>query len=153
LSACATFDRLSGMLARADEEDLNLTIRPHPLPVTHPIALLRLDEVNAEWLARVRPYAFLVLATSAEAYQCWLAVAKADPRSATLWRRLGATAQTGGAAAVRIAGSKIASLEARPANGDYPRVSLIDGCVGLLHPLWTLEEQGLLPLLRNSVLA
>ena len=153
LDACAAFDRLSGMLARADEDNLNLMIRPHPLPVTHPVAVLRLDEVNAEWLAKVRPYAFLVLATGAEAYQCWLAVAKGDPRSAALWRRLGVTAQTGGAEPVRIAGSKIVGLEARPANGDYPRVGLIDGCAGLLHPLWNLEEQGLLPLLRNSVLA
>jgi hypothetical protein len=150
LNASAVFDRLSDMLARADTENLNLMIRPLPLPVTHPVVLLRLDDVNAERLVKVRPYAFLVLATGPETYQCWLAVAKGDSRSAALWRRFGVTASAGGAEPVRIAGSKIVS-PASQANGSYPRVRLVDGCSGLLNPLWSLEEQGLLPLLRYSV--
>lgn len=153
LNAPAVFDRLSGMLARADEENHNLMIRPLPLPVTHPVVLLRLDDVDAERLAKVRSYAFLVLATGAEKYQCWLAVAKGDPRSAALWRRFGVPARAGGAEPVRIPGSKVVSPEACQANGGYPRVRLVDGCSGLLNPLWNLEEQGLLPLLRYSVLA
>jgi hypothetical protein len=152
LNAHDVFDRLSGMLARADEENLSLMILPLPLPVSHPVVLLRLDDVDAERLAKVRPYAFLVLATGPETYQCWLAVAKGDPRSAALWRRFGVTARAGGAEPVRIAGSKVVG-PARQANGGYPRVRLVDGCSGLLNPLWNLESQGLLPLLRYSVLA
>ena len=139
------------MLARAEDEDLNLMIRPLPLPITHPVVFLRLDDLSAEQLASVRPYAFLVLATGVETYQCWLAVAKGDPRSAALWRRSGIAARMGEAAPVRIAGSKMASPEIRHTDRGYPRVRLVDGCAGLLNPLWKLADQGLLPLLRCGV--
>jgi GT2 family glycosyltransferase len=151
LDAQAVFARLAGMLARADEEDFNVMIRPLPLPVADSVVLLRLDDLDAERLAKVRSYAFLVLATGAGTYQCWLAVAKGDPRSAALWRRSGVTARAGGAGPVRIAGSKIVSSGSGRASGGYPRVRLVDGCSGMLNPLWSLEEQGLLPLLRYGI--
>jgi GT2 family glycosyltransferase len=153
VGADAVFDRLSGMLARAHEENLNLMIRPLPAPASNPVVLLRLDDMNKERLAKVRSHAFLVLETGAETYQCWLAITKGDPRSAALWRRLGLSARAGGADPVRIAGSRIVSPEIRQANGGAPRVRLVEGHSGLLNPLWVLEEQGLLPLLRCSILS
>jgi GT2 family glycosyltransferase len=152
LGAGAIFERMSGMLARADEENLNLMIRPLPLQPTHPVAVLRLDDLDAGELDKVRPHAFLMVATGAETYQCWLAVNKGDARSAALWRRLGVTAGAGGTEPVRIAGSKIVGPEASEGNGADQRVRLVEGCCGLVTPLWNLEEEGLLPLLRYAVI-
>ncbi len=149
LNAQDVFDRLSEMTARAEEEDLNVLVRPLPSPVSHPVALLRMDDVNEERLARVRSYSFLVLETGPKSYQCWLAVARGDPRSAAIWRRLGATARAGAAGPVRIAGSRI--VDGLPGDGRRARVRLVDGCAGLLHPLSTLDAEGLLPILRYSL--
>ena len=81
-------------------------IRPRPA-ATHPVVLLRLDDLDEFRFAALRPHAFLALATGPKTYQCWLAIAKGDPRSAALWRRLGLTARAAGAEPVRIAGSKV----------------------------------------------
>ncbi len=153
VDAHTVFDRLTGMLARAEEEDLNLMIRPVALPITHPVVLLRLDDLDVEELAKALPVAFLALETGPETYQCWLAVARGDPRSASLWRRLALPAPAGETEPVRVAGSRIVSSDARHSTGALPRVRLVDGCAGLLNTLWDLEAQGLLPLLLASVLA
>jgi GT2 family glycosyltransferase len=155
LDSHGVLDRLTGMLARCDQDDLNLMIRPHPWPATHPVVLLRLDDLDERRLAAVRAHAFLVLETLPGTYQCWLAVAKGDPRSAALWRRLGVTGPAGEAEPVRIAGSKVVNAETRLARGagDFPRIRLVDGRAGLLNPLRNLEDEGLLPLLRCGVVA
>lgn len=144
-------DRLSEMMARADRENLNLAIRPLPPPANHPVALVRLDDLDGERLARLRRFAFLVLETGPGAFQGWLAVAKGDPRSAAQWRRLGLSALPAATEPVRIAGSRIVGPEAS-GRGSGLRVRLADGCSGLLHPLGALEAEGLLPLLRQGVL-
>ena len=139
------FDRLSEMWTRADADGLSLSFRPTPVPGTHPVAILRLDGVAADRLARLRPHCFLVLRTGPETHQCWIAVAKGDPRSSALWRRLGLTPRAAGAEPVPIAGRS-------PAAG-VPAVRLAEGNAGLLVPLSSLEADGLLPLLRSGVVA
>lgn len=153
LEADSLFERLPGLLVRADLDALNLMIRPRPWPAAHPVALLRLDELNAARMERVRPFSFLVLATGPDLYQCWLAVAKGDSRSAALWRRIGVTPRIGGADPVRLSGSRIVGSMASSVDGDAERVLLVEGSPGLVTPLWELEEKGLLPLLRSSLLA
>jgi GT2 family glycosyltransferase len=147
-------DRVSDFLLRSDDEDLNLMIRPLTPPASHPVALVRLDDVDEERLARLRRFSFLVLETGEGAYQCWLAVARGDPRSGALWRRLGLSAGVHGVDAepVRIAGSRIAGPGVQARDGDSRRVRLVDACAGLLNPLSTLESEGLLPLLRQGIL-
>jgi hypothetical protein len=153
-------DRVSEMLLRADEEGLNLMIRPLAPPAGHPVAVVRLDDVDEERLARLRRFAFLVLETGKGAYQCWLAVARGDPRSAAQWRRLGLSAgverMDADSEPVRIAGSPIVG-SGRPGGqaryGGSARVRLVDACAGLLNPLSTLESEGLFPLLRQGMLA
>jgi GT2 family glycosyltransferase len=143
-------DRVTEMLLRADEDDLNLLIRPLALPASHPVALVRLDDLDGERLARVRRFAFLVLETGSDAHQCWLAIARGE-KSTALWRRLGLSAAADGADPVRLAGSRIVGPEPNR-GGRHSRVRIADACAGLLNPLWTLESEGLFPLLRQGVL-
>jgi hypothetical protein len=153
LDAEALLNRLSGMLARAEAENLNCMLRLISPPVTDPVTLLRLDDLDREQLGLVRPHAFLILETGREKYQCWLAVTKTDPRSAAVWRRLGMSGQAGEAVPFRVAGSKTVSDTARQADRSYPRVRLFEGHAGLLNPLGKLEDEGLLPLLRYGRLS
>jgi len=146
-------DRVSEMLLRADEEELNLMIRPLAPPASHPVALVRLDDLDGERLACLRRFAFLVLETGPGVYQCWLAIARGDPKSAALWRRLGLSAAADGADPVRLAGSRIVGPQAPNRGGRHPRVRIVEACAGLLNPLWTFESEGLFPLLRQGILS
>jgi GT2 family glycosyltransferase len=133
------FDRLSEMLERADHDELDLRIRPLAT-LDHPVAVLRLDDLEEERMERMRRFAFLVLETRAGTYQCWLAIGRGDRGSAALWRRLGVSA-TGAADPVPMPGSR------------RSKTRLVHGSTGLIQSLSTLESAGLFPILRPGVLA
>lgn len=149
----AVMEWLPGALTRAVDENLNVLIRSWPQPDSHPVVVLRLDDLPPQRLNLLRSRSFLVLETAPQTYQCWLAILKGDPRSTAAWRKLGLTARAEEPCYVRLAGTRTINPELRRADGSYPRVRFIEGETGLLNPLWKLEEDGLLPYLRNAHLS
>jgi hypothetical protein len=141
--------RLSALMRRGEDERLNVRIRPCAPRRANEPALIRLD-VDASTLPDVEPSAFLVLKTGADRYQAWLAVDRSSGRSATLLRRLAATAAGGGASKrfSRMAGSlEIEPGRARP---DPFRVTLCKGIAGGITTAMDLDGSAALAHLWSS---
>ena len=65
-------------------------IRPIAHEAVNTPALIRLDDLGADEIDEILPYAFLTLEVAPQNYQCWLAVAKPPGLStAALGRHLG----------------------------------------------------------------
>lgn len=110
---------LRRLLAPAETARHNVIVRPHAAGP----ALVQLDDLTrAAALARVRPAAFLVLATSPGNHQAWVAVS--DLGDADFVRRLkqGIGADPTASGAARIAGSLNFKEKYAP---DYPRVAIV----------------------------
>jgi len=145
LDPLGVMERLPSWLAQADQQNANLLLRPVPPASAQQPALLCVHAAEPHRLNRLRPLAFLIMETSPQEYQCWLAVSRSDPRSAALWRRLAGSVRGSRPQTVPLAGSRNRSAG--------QRVRLVEGQAGLLHPGWKLEEQGLLQELRQCQLS
>jgi len=141
LSLPALIERLPHLL-EPKAESLNVLIRPivHEGPNTP--ALIRLDDLGADEIDKILPYAFLTLELAPQTYQCWLAIARGQGVSTLAMGRLLGVAESMSEAngAVRLAGSRNVSQEHRQADGSYPRVKLVEARVGLLNTVKQFEN-------------
>src|SRR5438477_2103177 len=74
---------LPEILQAAAERQHNVIVRPR----SGTAALVQLDDLEGAAVARLRPVSFLILCTSPDSYQAWLAVADADADFARRLRR------------------------------------------------------------------
>ena len=138
----AVLQQLPEILQEAEEKNWSLMIGPLTGNQPGNPALVRLDQLDAEAVRKVMPYSFLTLETGPEHYQCWLAVDQAHWRSAATlrgWIREGASSGPG-----HLAGSKNVSWKSG-ANGNSPRVKLVDSVAGRLVTVHQLENGNVLP--------
>jgi hypothetical protein len=110
-------NELPSLLFTSCEKSLNVIVRPIAACT---LSLIQLDDLSASQLDRVRRFSFLVLETSPEHFQAWVAVSDASPE--TIRRVKKATgADLNASGATRLAGSYNFKAKYAP---DYPRVRL-----------------------------
>jgi len=139
LNPQAIFEYVGRFIRQADLENLSVTIRPRESQLTSDPALLLLDELNAEAVTKVKPYAFLTLEIRPGVHQCWLAIDRMNPRSAETLQRL--TSKSPAADGVTLAGSSIDSNQ---------RVRLIEGVAGRLVGAHQLDRSDVKDIVRAS---
>jgi GT2 family glycosyltransferase len=144
LNPQALMEQLPRVLKESEEKNYNVGIGPRSQGRPNEPALVRVDDIDAEQLKRIRSYAFLILETRPDTYQCWLAIAKNPSLSVTL-RRLLEGKEIAGANTAYLAGSK--NVNHQQADGSYLRVRLVGAQAGLLNTVWKLEKEGVLPYL------
>jgi len=93
-------DWMPRLIASAIERQHNVIVRPKGAPIN----LVQLDDLSRAAMERVKTAAFLILATSPENYQAWVAVHECDADLARRLRR-GSGADPSASGASRIAGS------------------------------------------------
>jgi cell division inhibitor SulA len=127
------------ILQTADSRQWNVIVRPH---AGQGRVLVQLDDLDRPKVERVRNLSFLVIETSPESFQAWLAV-EATTQAETLIRavRRGAAADTHASGATRIAGSKNFKAKYSP---DFPTVALFDLAHGRTVTEQDLEREGLM---------
>jgi hypothetical protein len=108
---------LPSLLFTSCEKRLNVIVRPI---AAHRLSLIQLDDLSASQLDRVRPFSFLVLETSPENFQCWVAVRDASPETIRRVKKA-AGADLNASGATRLAGSYNFKSKYAP---NYPRVRL-----------------------------
>src|SRR6185436_11570487 len=70
--------QLPRLLFNSCEKQINVIVRPI---APRALSLIQLDDLSASQLDRVRAYSFLVLETSPENFQAWIAVTNASPKT------------------------------------------------------------------------
>jgi len=105
------------LLFTACERRLNVIVRPIA-PLT--LSLIQLDDLSASQLDRVRRFSFLVLETSPENFQAWVALTDASPETIRRVKKA-AGADINASGATRLAGSYNFKSKYAP---NYPRVRL-----------------------------
>jgi GT2 family glycosyltransferase len=143
LSPQKLFERLPLAIENMERNELIIMVEPRPPKLPQDPALLRLDHLSGEKMKTIKPFAFLTLESEPGQYQCWIAIDRSTLRGASL-DQLGKLSKDAGAdSGVHLAGSH---------NGKGSRVRLVDACAGLLNTMARLENRGVLPLIRNSVI-
>lgn len=131
------------LLPKSAERRNNIIIRPHRPPA---VLLVQLDDLAAEEIARVRPFAFVILQTSPGNHQAWLAVENlSNTTDADFTRRVrkGAGADPTASGATRIAGTSNYKRKYEP---DFPVVEIAAAQPGLIVTRAALEAAGLVAL-------
>jgi hypothetical protein len=105
------------LLFTACEKRLNVIVRPI---AARTLSLIQLDDLSASRLDRVRGFSFLVLETSPENFQAWVAVTNASPETIRRVKKA-AGADLNASGATRLAGSYNFKSKYAP---NYPRVRL-----------------------------
>jgi RepB DNA-primase from phage plasmid len=109
--------QLPCLLFTSCEKRLNVIVRPIP---ARTLSLIQLDDLSASQLDRVRAFSFLVLETSSENFQAWVAVTDASPETIRRVKKA-AGADLNASGATRLAGSYNFKSKYAP---NYPRVRL-----------------------------
>jgi hypothetical protein len=117
----------------------NVIIRPMGEATT----FIQLDDLSAEVLDRIRPVAFLILATSPGNHQAWIAVSdlRGAPEDQTkdfvrrVKKGIGDKSASG---AVRLAGTENFKMKYHP---DFPRVAILEAVPG--HTVTAAQLEGL----------
>jgi RepB DNA-primase N-terminal domain len=127
---------LAGLLLASTEQRLNVIVRPL---APRALSLIQLDDLTSSQVDRVRAMSFLVLETSPDNFQAWLAAKEAD---ADTPRRLkkAAGADPNASGATRLAGSYNFKSKYAP---EYPRVRLQSIAPQRTVPVAELERAGL----------
>ena len=105
------------LLFTSCENRQNVIVRPI---AAHALSLIQLDDLSASKLDRVRRFSFLVLETSPENFQAWVAVTDASPETIRRVKKA-AGADLNASGATRLAGSYNFKSKYAP---NYPRVRL-----------------------------
>jgi RepB DNA-primase N-terminal domain len=105
------------LLFTSCEKRLNVIVRPI---AARTLSLIQLDDLSASKLDRVRAFSFLVLETSPENFQAWIAVNDASPETIRRVKKA-AGADLNASGATRLAGSYNFKAKYAP---NYPRVRL-----------------------------
>jgi hypothetical protein len=108
---------LPSLLFTSCEKRLNVIVRPI---AGCTLSLIQLDDLSASQLDRVRGFSFLVLETSPENFQAWVAVTDASPETIRRVKKA-AGADLNASGATRLAGSYNFKSKYAP---NYPRVRL-----------------------------
>jgi hypothetical protein len=133
LSASALKCGLEKRLAFCERKQESLIVRPF---VRNELRLVQLDDLDRDGVEQVQGFAFLVIETSPENYQAWLAVEGCDKQAGQrLKRGLGADDTASGA--TRLAGSRNFKAEHAP---HYPMVRVVHVEPGLIVPLADIED-------------
>ena len=127
---------LAGILDEAAGRQHNVIVRPRPGGA----ALIQLDDLGQEAVARLEPVSFLVLRTSPGNYQAWVAVADAaaDPDFPKRLRN-GTGADPSASGATRISGSRNFKEKYAPA---FPPIATVHTRHGLVVSRGRLEALG-----------
>src|ERR1700730_582234 len=125
------------LLFTACEKRMNLIVRPI---AARSLSLIQLDDLSASQLDRVRRFSFLVLETSPENFQAWVAVTDASPETIRRVKKASG-ADLNASGATRLAGSYNFKSKYAP---NYPRVRL--HCIAPLHAVTVgeLDRAGLI---------
>lgn len=119
----------------------NLIVRPTGPEVT----FVQLDDLSTEQLARVRPAAFMIIATSPGNHQAWIACGHVDKsESKDVVRRVRKAvgdADMSASGATRVTGLENFKMKYAP---EFPTVSIIHGVPGRVMILEQLQPMGLL---------
>jgi len=136
------FEGLPMHLQAADNENLNLLIRPLANGRPGEPLLVMLDDLDARAVETVRSHAFLILEIKPERYQCWIAVAASNWRSAAALRRLVAQESSTQSSPcwARLAGTKNVGASCGGTHKNYPRVALAEAVIGHLATVHQLEN-------------
>ena len=105
------------LLFTSCEKRLNVIVRPI---AARRLSLIQLDDLSASQLDRVRRFSFLILETSSENFQAWIAVTDASPETIRRVKKA-AGADLNASGATRLAGSYNFKSKYAP---NYPRVRL-----------------------------
>jgi hypothetical protein len=105
------------LLFTSCEKRLNVIVRP---TAAHTLSFIQLDDLSASQLDRVRGFSFLVLETSPENFQAWVAVTDASPQTIRRVKKASG-ADLNASGATRLAGSYNFKSKYAP---NYPRVRL-----------------------------
>ena len=108
---------LPSLLFTACEKRLNVIVRPIAV---RKLSLIQLDDLSASQLDRVRRFSFLILETSPENFQAWVAITDAGPETIRKVKKA-AGADLNASGATRLAGSYNFKSKYAP---NYPRVRL-----------------------------
>jgi RepB DNA-primase from phage plasmid len=130
------------LMASAMEHQRNLIVRPKGAIVE----LVQLDDLNPAGLDRVKAIAFLILTTSPENYQAWVAVRECDAQLARRLRR-GCGADTSASGASRVAGSMNFKRKYEPS---FPCVEILEATPRRTVTRTELEALGLFAALDPS---
>jgi hypothetical protein len=105
------------------------------------LSLIQLDDLSASQLDRVRAFSFLILETSPENFQAWVAVSDGSPDTTRRIKKA-AGAELNASGATRLAGSYNFKSKYAP---NYPRVRLHS--IAPLHAVTVdeLDRAGLIP--------
>jgi hypothetical protein len=132
------------VLCEAERNQYNVIIRPRSATSL----LVQLDDFTIEKATQIEPHAFMMVCTSPDNYQVWLAVSdgpqEKDREAAKLFRtqvRRSAGADHSATGAVRIAGSKNFKQKYAPA---FPIIELAQVAAGRTVTAAMLEKAGLL---------
>ena len=109
--------QLPSLLFTSCEKRLNVIVRPI---AQRKLSLIQLDDLSPSQLDRVRAFSFLVLETSPENFQAWVAVTDASPETVRRVKKA-AGADLNASGATRLAGSYNFKSKYAP---NYPRVRL-----------------------------
>jgi hypothetical protein len=128
---------LAGLLLASTEQRLNVIVRPL---APRALSLIQLDDLTSSQVDRVRAMSFLVLETSSQNFQAWLAVKDADADTARRVKKA-AGADPNASGATRLAGSYNFKAKYTP---DYPRVILHAVAPGRVVTVKELEHAALI---------
>ncbi|MGH7829277.1 MAG: hypothetical protein ACREP8_03785, partial [Candidatus Binatia bacterium] len=145
----AVLGRLPGFMRKAEEAKLNLMIRPLDQGRQGDPALIRLDDLSAEDVDKVRRYAFLTLETRPNRFQSWLAAERRSTAGAGRRIPSGVT-QTSLSDFVHLAGSPSVGSHSGDTDGRSQGVRLLEAVVGQLATARQLESAEILPFLSSS---
>jgi hypothetical protein len=129
--------RIGAILASAEEQQLNMIVRPPPGP---PV-FLQLDDLISESVSVITPIAFMVIETSPGSNQAWLAFEEPVDLEFARSLRRGVQADLHASGAVRIAGSVNFKQKYAPA---FPSVRITHGSPGLVTTPSEIQELRLL---------
>jgi hypothetical protein len=124
------------ILDSAERQQHNVIVRPHGPGVS----FVQLDDLAGHVRARVAAVAFLVVETSRQNYQCWLALPSHETKEFVRRVKKAKGADTGASGATRISGS----LNFKPNHApDYLRVQIREAQPGRKTSSIELEQLGL----------
>jgi hypothetical protein len=114
-------------------------------PMSHTTTFIQLDDLSASTLERVRPMAFLTLATSPGNHQAWIAVSglsklPSDQVKDFVRRVKNGIGDRSASGAVRLAGTENFKLKYHPG---FPMVAIVEGVPGRTVTAQQLEAHGL----------
>ena len=124
------------LMQNAPARQNSIVIRPHAAPA---VLLVQLDDLDASALERAKPFAFLMLSTSAGNHQAWMALEDGTPEFARRLRK-GAGADASASGATRLAGTTNFKRKYAPA---FPTVTIIEAHPGRIVTKAQLELAGI----------